>query len=97
MIADTEDECFEMLFEHEKEHGVLIEYYGSCGSEFIVGKLADEIKDEQENMPMLPPEERKTCFCETECGFREEQIAKEAGRCLRCDFYGCGTMEGGRF
>lgn len=49
MIADTEDECFEMLFEHEKEHGVLIEYYGSCGSEFITGKLADEIKDEQEN------------------------------------------------
>ena len=26
-----------------------------------------------------------------------EEALREAGRCLRCDFYGCGTMEGGRF
>ena len=48
-------------------------------------KPVDETPSQREQMPMLPPEERKTCFCETECGFREEQIAKEAGRCLRCD------------
>ena len=27
----------------------------------------------------------------------DEEAAREAGRCLRCDFYGCGKMEGGRF
>ena len=25
-----------------------------------------------------------------------EEAMREAGRCLRCDHYGCGVMEGGR-
>ena len=25
-----------------------------------------------------------------------EEAAREAGRCLRCDHYGCGAMTGGR-
>ena len=39
----------------------------------------------REIMPMLPPEDRKCSFCETELGFSEEQVAREASRCLRCD------------
>ena len=26
----------------------------------------------------------------------EEEIMQECGRCLRCDVYGCGALEGGR-
>ena len=36
-------------------------------------------------MPILSPDERKSCFCEVEKGFTSEQVEKEAGRCLRCD------------
>nr|WP_255376019.1 FAD-dependent oxidoreductase [Cloacibacillus sp. An23] len=48
-------------------------------------KPIDETPTPREKMPVLKPEERKGCFCEVECGFAEEQIAREAGRCLRCD------------
>ncbi|MDO4561766.1 MAG: FAD-dependent oxidoreductase [bacterium] len=50
-----------------------------------LSKPVDETPAAREVMPMLSPEERKGCFCEVEHGFTEEQIAKEAGRCLRCD------------
>jgi formate dehydrogenase beta subunit len=36
-------------------------------------------------MPMLPVEERKQSFKETELGFSEEKARCEAKRCLRCD------------
>ena len=50
-----------------------------------MSKPIDENPDAREKMPALSPEERKSCFCEVEKGFCEGQIAKEAGRCLRCD------------
>lgn len=50
-----------------------------------LSKPVDETPTAREKMPTLSPEERRGCFCEVECGFSEEQIAKEAGRCLRCD------------
>jgi NADH-quinone oxidoreductase subunit F len=36
-------------------------------------------------MPLLPTEERKRTFKETELGFSEEKAKQEAKRCLRCD------------
>jgi NADH-quinone oxidoreductase subunit F len=36
-------------------------------------------------MPMLPIEDRKRSFRETELGFSEEKARYEAKRCLRCD------------
>ena len=43
------------------------------------------------------PFERARDFLHVECPMTAEEAAREAGRCLRCDHYGCGTMEGGRF
>lgn len=42
------------------------------------------------------PFERRTDFRCVECSFTPEEAKRESGRCLRCDFYGCGIMEGGR-
>jgi NADPH-dependent glutamate synthase beta subunit-like oxidoreductase len=43
------------------------------------------------------PFDRYHDFLHVECRMTEEEAARESGRCLRCDFYGCGAMEGGRF
>ena len=43
------------------------------------------------------PFDRCREFLHVECPMTDEEAAREARRCLRCDFYGCGTMEGGRF
>ena len=42
------------------------------------------------------PFERKQDFVHVEIPMTEEEAAREAGRCLRCDHFGCGAMEGGR-
>ena len=42
------------------------------------------------------PFERREDFRCVECSFTPEEAQRESGRCLRCDFYGCGGMEGGR-
>jgi NADPH-dependent glutamate synthase beta subunit-like oxidoreductase len=42
------------------------------------------------------PFERRRDFRCVECSFTPEEAERESGRCLRCDFYGCGTLEGGR-
>ncbi len=42
------------------------------------------------------PFERKCDFMNVEVPMTAEEAFREAGRCLRCDHYGCGSMEGGR-
>ncbi|MBE5969026.1 MAG: glutamate synthase [Lachnospiraceae bacterium] len=42
------------------------------------------------------PFERKNNFEPVEISMNDEEAEKEASRCLRCDHFGCGTMEGGR-
>ena len=42
------------------------------------------------------PFERKDNFEPVELGMTHEEAMREAGRCLRCDHYGCGVMKGGR-
>lgn len=44
-----------------------------------------------------PARERKNDFDGVECEMSLEEALQECGRCLRCDHYGCGSMEGGRF
>lgn len=44
-----------------------------------------------------PARERKNDFAGVECEMSHEEAQQECGRCLRCDHYGCGAMEGGRF
>jgi NADPH-dependent glutamate synthase beta subunit-like oxidoreductase len=41
------------------------------------------------------PFERRTNFDHVELSMTHEEAMREAGRCLRCDHYGCGVMEGG--
>ncbi len=40
--------------------------------------------------------ERKQSFDAFECGMTEQEACQEAGRCLRCDKYGYGSLKGGR-
>ena len=42
------------------------------------------------------PFERRDNFDHVELTMTYEEAMREAGRCLRCDHYGCGVMEGGR-
>ncbi|MCR5790895.1 MAG: FAD-dependent oxidoreductase [Lachnospiraceae bacterium] len=44
----------------------------------------------------VDPFERKTNFDGVELLMTHEEAMREAGRCLRCDHYGCGNMVGGR-
>ena len=40
--------------------------------------------------------ELKTNFDAFECGMTKQEACQEAGRCLRCDKYGYGSLKGGR-
>ena len=42
------------------------------------------------------PAERRDNFDFVELSMTDEEAVRECGRCLRCDHYGCGAMEGGR-
>ena len=42
------------------------------------------------------PFERREDFMHVEIPMTPEEAEREAGRCLRCDHFGCGSMEGGR-
>ena len=42
------------------------------------------------------PYERKKDFLHVEKDMTLEEAERESGKCLRCDYYGCGCMEGGR-
>ena len=42
------------------------------------------------------PFERKNDFSPVEIPVNDEEALREASRCLRCDHFGCGAMEGGR-
>ncbi|SFB10431.1 NADPH-dependent glutamate synthase beta chain [Acetitomaculum ruminis DSM 5522] len=47
-------------------------------------------------VPILrPASQRKHDFEHDEYGLSYEEAMQEAGRCLRCDHFGCGNMEGG--
>ena len=43
-----------------------------------------------------PARERRADFEDVELGMSLEEARQECGRCLRCDHFGAGAMEGGR-
>ncbi|HIW76387.1 MAG TPA: FAD-dependent oxidoreductase [Candidatus Gordonibacter avicola] len=43
-----------------------------------------------------PARERRRDFKDVEVGMSREEVEQECGRCLRCDHFGCGVLEGGR-
>ncbi|MBQ9068067.1 MAG: FAD-dependent oxidoreductase [Eggerthellaceae bacterium] len=48
------------------------------------------------NVSERPARERKKDFGYIELPVSEEEVMQECSRCLRCDAYGCGVLEGGR-
>jgi NADPH-dependent glutamate synthase beta subunit-like oxidoreductase len=48
------------------------------------------------NMAEREPEQRKHDFELMELLMTEKESCQEAGRCLRCDHFGCGSFKGGR-
>lgn len=48
------------------------------------------------NMSEREPQYRQNDFDLMEKPLFEKEFAQEANRCLRCDFYGCGSVKGGR-
>ena len=48
------------------------------------------------NMEERPADERKKDFNLMELPITEKASCQEAGRCLRCDHFGCGIFKGGR-
>lgn len=47
-------------------------------------------------VPERPAAERKHDMKHVELSMTERELCQEAGRCLRCDCFGCGNTEGGR-
>ncbi len=47
------------------------------------------------NIRTEDPFRRREGFTEVELGMTPEEAERESGRCLRCDFFGCGSLEGG--
>ena len=48
------------------------------------------------NIAERPARERRTDFQSVEVEMSLQEANQECNRCLRCDHYGCGSMEGGR-
>ncbi len=73
-------------YHHKVDYGVDIPpaYPNPC---VPTGRAEIEEKD---------PFERKNNFDHVELSMTKEEAMRESGRCLRCDHYGCGVMEGGR-
>lgn len=49
------------------------------------------------NLTNLPASARKQNFDPIENNMSDEEAMQECGKCLRCDHFGCGCIEGGRF
>lgn len=48
------------------------------------------------NVPERLVRDRKHDFLEVELENTQQEILQECSRCLRCDYFGCGTQKGGR-
>ena len=67
-----------------------------CGATAPAAKLNNRVPTGRANITERPARERKHDFLCTENEMSLEEIEQECGRCLRCDHYGCGSLEGGR-
>ncbi len=67
-----------------------------CGVTAPDPKPNDRTPTGRVNLAERPARERKRDYEGVECEMSHEEAIQECGRCLRCDRYGCGSMEGGR-
>ena len=67
-----------------------------CGATAPAPKPNNRVACGRVNIVERPAYERKHDFDAVEVEMSLEEAQQECGRCLRCDHYGCGVMEGGR-
>ena len=67
-----------------------------CGATAPAPKPNNRVACGRVNIVERPASERKHDFDAVEVEMSLEEAQQECGRCLRCDHYGCGVMEGGR-
>ena len=67
-----------------------------CDVEIPPANLDDKKPCGRINLREIESGERKNNFCHIETGMTEEEAKQEAGRCLRCDHFGYGSLKGGR-
>ncbi|SDB30014.1 NAD(P)-binding protein [Eubacterium oxidoreducens] len=67
-----------------------------CGVEVPEPKQNDRTPKGRVNITEREARIRKNDFLGVENEMSREEAVQECGRCLRCDHYGCGALEGGR-
>ena len=67
-----------------------------CGVEVPPAVANDRTPKGRVEIYERPARERKRDFAYVEAPMSREEAVQECGRCLRCDHFGCGVLEGGR-
>ncbi|WP_286142789.1 NAD(P)-binding protein [Adlercreutzia caecimuris] len=67
-----------------------------CGVEVPAAEPNDRVPTGRVALAERPARERARDFDGCEESMTYEEAVQECGRCLRCDAFGCGSMEGGR-
>jgi len=68
----------------------------SCEASAPAAKENNRTLTGRANITERPAAIRKHDFCHVENALTYEEAIQEAGRCLRCDHFGCGVLKGGR-
>lgn len=71
-------------------------HYISCDVEIPKDHMHNRLPCGRVELSEREAGERKCDFIGVENGMSEEEAKQEASRCLRCDYYGYGSLEGGR-
>lgn len=67
-----------------------------CGVDVPAPRPNNRTPTGRANIAERPARARKHDFDAVEVEMSVEEASQECGRCLRCDFFGCGTQVGGR-
>ena len=67
-----------------------------CGVDVPAPSPNDRAPKGRVEISERPARERKRDFAYVEMPMSREEAVQECGRCLRCDHFGCGAVEGGR-
>lgn len=59
-------------------------------------RISNKRRHGRVELPEREAAERKKDFDAVELGMSKEEMEQESGRCLRCDYYGYGSLKGGR-
>lgn len=66
-----------------------------CGVTVPEAEANNRVQTGRSEIGLRPARLRRQDFEDVENTFSDEEAVQEAGRCLRCDHYGCGILEGG--